>query len=157
MPTIHFVGGVFLYLAVDGILYRDETVVLIRRAGRTFHGSWALPGGRVEENELVESALRREMLEEVGVGVEPQGILGVYSAPERDPRGHTISVVFICDYQGKLAAGSDAATCQAFSLEEALTLPLAFDHHQILADFQQWLKQPETFWSSKGKKERKNE
>jgi len=140
-----------LYLAVDGILFREGEVLLIRRAGRTFHNYWALPGGRVEEGETVEEALIREIKEEVGVNAIPAAILGVYSNPERDPRGHTISIVFICNFSGEPSAGSDAAMCQLVSLSKALTLPLAFDHHQILTNFKRWLTTKETFWSTKVK------
>ena len=65
--------------AVDGILFRGDKVVLIKRKGRTFHDYWAIPGGIVEEGETVEKALIREMLEELNVKVKPKTILGVSS------------------------------------------------------------------------------
>ena len=71
--------------AVDGILQREGKILLIKRAGNTFHNYWALPGGIVEEGETVEEALTREMLEELGVEVTLKEILGVYSKPNRDP------------------------------------------------------------------------
>lgn len=60
-------------------------MILIKRAGKTFHGFWALPGGILEEGETVEETLAREMKEEVNVEVKPEAILGVYSHPRRDP------------------------------------------------------------------------
>ncbi|HUU79059.1 MAG TPA: NUDIX hydrolase [candidate division Zixibacteria bacterium] len=137
--------------AVDGILYREGRVILIKRAGKTFHGCWALPGGMLEEGEMVEKTLEREMKEELGVDVIPCDILGVYSEKNRDPRQHTISVVYICDYEGELKAGDDAAEYGIFEVNEAVDLELAFDHKKILQDFQNWLQKKGTFWSSKNR------
>jgi 8-oxo-dGTP diphosphatase len=133
----------------DGILFKEGTIVLIRRAGKTFHNYWALPGGFHDNGETIEETLTREMKEELGVDVEPKDILGVYSAVDRDPRGQTISTVFICDYVGVLAAGDDAADYTVCSITEALALELAFDHRLILQDFQKWLQSKGTFWSLK--------
>ncbi|MFW9922946.1 MAG: NUDIX domain-containing protein [Candidatus Thorarchaeota archaeon] len=135
--------------AVDGILFKDNKIILIRRGGRTFHGYWALPGGILEEGESVEQTLLREMKEELGVDVTPIEILGVYSDKNRDPREHTISVVFICEFQGSLQAGDDAKDYQEFTLEKALELQLAFDHKKILMNFISWMDTKSTFWSSK--------
>ena len=136
-------------IAVDGILYNEGKVILIKRKGRTFHDFWALPGGMVEEGEMIEEALKREMKEELSVEVIPKDILGVYSEPKRDPRQHTISVVFICEFKEGLLAGDDAAEWGNFELNEALEIDLAFDHKKILKDFQNWLRMKGTFWSSK--------
>ncbi|MGC9780375.1 MAG: NUDIX hydrolase [Candidatus Heimdallarchaeota archaeon] len=135
--------------AVDGILYQNDKIVLIKRAGRIFHDYWALPAGSLDEGETVEKTLKREMLEELSVDVQPLEILGVYSESDRDPRGHVITVVFICSYDGDPKAGDDAAEYSVFSLKEALELELAFDHKKILQDFKKWLKKKETFWSNK--------
>ncbi|HUT80126.1 MAG TPA: NUDIX hydrolase [Candidatus Bathyarchaeia archaeon] len=135
--------------AVDGILVKNDKVLLIRRAGRTFYNFWALPGGMLEEGETVEQALVREMYEELGVTAQPLEILGVYSKPDRDPREQTISVVFICDYDGVTKAADDAASFGEFSLTNLEILDLAFDHAKILSDFQKWLHKQETFWSNK--------
>ncbi len=136
--------------AVDGILRStDEKIILIRRQGEIFYDYWALPGGAVETNETVEEALVREMKEETGLTVTPIEILGVFSALDRDPRGRVISTVFICDYEGELKAGSDAKETKIYTLEEALGLDLAFDHNLILSCYQLWLKQKNTFWSTK--------
>ena len=135
-------------IAVDGILYQNGKIILIKRAGETFHNYFALPGGFVDENERVEDALHREMLEELSVSVEPVAILGVYSDKRRDPRGHVISTVFICNYSGKPRAGDDAAAFQIMTLDEALNKNLAFDHKIILSDLKKWLKIKGTYWSN---------
>ena len=134
-------------IAVDGILYKNESIILIRRAGQTYHNKLALPGGLVEDGEKVEDAVHRELLEELNVDVQPIAILGVYSDKRRDPREHTISIVFVCNYMGKPRAGDDAAAFQIISLEKALNEDLAFDHKLILQDFQKWLKRKGTYWS----------
>ena len=99
--------------------------------------------------ETIEEALIREMKEETGVDVKPKEILGVFSDPKRDPRGHVISTVFICDYIGKLKAGSDAGRVSLCTVEEALSMELAFDHHFIIQCYQQWLNRKGTYWSKK--------
>jgi 8-oxo-dGTP diphosphatase len=136
--------------AVDGILRgKNGKIILIRRIGETYRGYWAIPGGAVEMNETVEEALIREMREETGVTVTPTDILGVFSAVARDPRGRVISTVFICTYQGTPNSGSDAGEIRICTVEEALTLELAFDHNQILKSYQRWLIQRGTYWSNK--------
>lgn len=113
-------------------------VVLIRR--RNPPCGFALPGGFVDEGESCEEAARREMLEETGLSVRLEGLLGVYSNPRRDPRAHTMSVVYVgraLDVS-RLQAGDDAAQAAFYPLD-ALPAPIAFDHQRILADFGAWL------------------
>jgi ADP-ribose pyrophosphatase YjhB (NUDIX family) len=108
-------------------------IILIRRANPP-HG-WALPGGFVDYGESLEEAARREALEETSLGVELLGQLGAYSEPGRDPRHHTISVVFVAGArEGVPKAADDAREVGVFT-EETLPFPLAFDHAQILADY----------------------
>ncbi len=112
-------------------------VVLIERANPP-HG-YALPGGFVDEGESVPHAAIREMLEETGLHVELEGILGVYSDPLRDPRFHTLSIVYVAKAlnMDELCAGDDAAKAEIFPLT---ALPkLAFDHEKILHDFMDFL------------------
>lgn len=118
-------------LAVDAVIQlEDGRVVLIRRKNPPFEGWWALPGGLCEIGETVEETLRREVEEETGLKVEPVKLIGVFSDPNRDPRGHTVSVAFYtCIVGGQLHAGSDAAGVNAF---RELPRQLAFDHSQIL-------------------------
>ncbi len=118
-------------VTVDG----GGRLLLVRRGRPPFEGSWALPGGFVETGETVETACVRETLEETGVEVEIIALCGVYSRPDRDPRGHTVSVVFRCRrIAGEAAGGDDAAEARWFRPEEWATLPFAFDHAGIAAE-----------------------
>jgi len=121
---------------VDILIRIGEGVVLIRRRNPP-HG-WAIPGGFVDVGERVEDAARREAREETGLDVHLDALLGVYSDPARDPRGHTISVVFTATASGVPKGEDDAAEAGVFSLD-ALPSPLAFDHGQILADYRRFL------------------
>lgn len=125
-------------LTVD-ILIRQghpRRVLLIRRKNPP-HG-WALPGGFVDVGETVETAAAREALEETSLVVRDLRLLGVYSDPARDPRGHTASVVFIADADGDALAADDAGEALFFGLDE-LPAPLAFDHARILDDYRRWI------------------
>jgi 8-oxo-dGTP diphosphatase len=112
-------------------------IVLIER--RNPPPGHALPGGFVDIGETVESAARREAREETGLDVHLLGLLGVYSEPGRDPRGHTISIVFVGEARGEPAAGDDAAGIVVADPEAPP--PLAFDHEQILRDYLRRLRQ----------------
>lgn len=118
---------------VDIVIERDvDCVVLVRRRNPP-HG-WALPGGFIDYGESAENAARREALEETGLRVVLTDLLGVYSRPDRDPRHHTMSVVYVARADGQEpAAGDDAAEVRLVGLTD---LPdLAFDHARILADY----------------------
>jgi 8-oxo-dGTP diphosphatase len=120
-------------LMVD-VVIPDERgrVVLIERAGEPFAGQWALPGGFVEVGETVEEAAMREAAEETGLAVQVARLVGVYSDPERDPRGHNVSVAFLCRVVGgDLEAASDAAEVAVL---DPASVELAFDHRRIVGD-----------------------
>lgn len=135
---------------VDAIIYEDGSIVLIRRGQEPFKGKWALPGGFVEYGETVEQAAIREMKEETNLDVMLIGLLGVYSAPDRDPRKHTISTVFVAEpIQGELREGDDASEAAWFSLETLDLSSLAFDHSQIVRDMIARTEDHGTFWSIK--------
>lgn len=110
----------------------DGGIVLIER--RNPPAGWAIPGGFIDEGESAEDAARREMKEEIGLDVELTEQLYTYSDPSRDPRGHTLTVVFIGRAGGRPKAGDDAARAEVF-YEGALPAPLAFDHAEVLADY----------------------
>jgi 8-oxo-dGTP diphosphatase len=94
---------------------------------------WALPGGFVDLGETVEAAAVREAREETSLDVELVELLGVYSDPARDPRGHTASVVYVGRAAGTPRAADDAKNVAVF--DPAEPPPLAFDHDRILADY----------------------
>ena len=117
-------------LMVDVVIPVEEGVVLIRRGSDPFEGQWALPGGFVEVGETVEAAAVREAAEETGLGVELARLVGVYSEPDRDPRGHNVSVAFLARVlSGELSAASDAAEV---SVLDPGSVDLAFDHRRII-------------------------
>jgi 8-oxo-dGTP diphosphatase len=120
-------------LTVDAVIVKEEEIVLIRRKREPFRGQYALPGGFVEYGETVEAALLREVLEETGLVVQIESLVGVYSDPRRDPRGHVVSVAFTASVvEGALAGGSDAAATMLWDVTKLP--PLAFDHAQIVRD-----------------------
>lgn len=119
-------------LMVDIVIPDGEgRVLLIRRGNDPFEGSWALPGGFVDVGETVEDAAVREAKEETGLDVGLLRLVGVYSNPERDPRGHNVSVAFLARAEGDPSAASDAA--EAAFLDPS-SIALAFDHEGIIAD-----------------------
>ncbi len=122
-------------IAADVIIEIDGRIVLIER--RNYPHGWAIPGGFVDVGETVEAAATREMREETDLEVELTDLLGVYSRPGRDPRGHTVSLVYVGRAQGAPRAGDDAKAAELFSLD-ALPAPLAFDHAEILADYRRY-------------------
>lgn len=120
-------------LTVDAVIKKNQKIVLIKRKQEPYRGQYALPGGFVEYGETVEAALRREVFEETGLVVKIKSLVGVYSDPDRDPRGHVVSIAFAADVVGgALAAGSDASDAMLWDIADLP--PLAFDHAQIISD-----------------------
>ena len=118
---------------VDIIIETEgEKIVLIQRKNPPF--GWALPGGFVDYGESLEEAAVREAREETSLEVSLVRQMHTYSDPNRDPRGHTLSTVFIARAQGTPRAGDDAQDLGVFD-PHALPSPLAFDHARILADY----------------------
>ncbi|ACA98622.1 MULTISPECIES: NUDIX hydrolase [Cyanophyceae] len=107
-------------------------IILIERKHEPF--GWAIPGGFVDYGETVETAAKREALEEISLEVQLVEQLGVYSDPARDPRQHTISVVFIATAMGDPKAADDAKTVGIFQPWE-VPQNLCFDHGRILQDY----------------------
>lgn len=121
-------------LTTDCVVFDDAgRLLLVRRKYEPFRGAYALPGGFVEIGETVEDACRRELKEETGIDTGPLTLLGVYSDPKRDPRGHTCSVVYLTHVgAAEPAAGDDAAAAEWVA--DWRGKPLAFDHAKIIAD-----------------------
>ena len=114
--------------------YPKPQVLLIRRGNEPFKCEWAFPGGFLNMDETVQECARRELEEETGLVVQDIHLVGVYSRPGRDPRGHTVTPAFlsIMDYPLDVCGGDDAAQAQWFPLNQ---LPvLAFDHGEIISD-----------------------
>ena len=121
-------------LAADCVVVdAQDRVLLIRRKNEPFKGSYALPGGFVDIGESVEDACRRELMEETGVKARKLTLVGVYSDPKRDPRGHTCSVVFLTRVaRANATAGDDAAAAEWVPLDGRYRM--AFDHGKCLND-----------------------
>jgi 8-oxo-dGTP diphosphatase len=124
-------------LTTDGIVLVDGRILLVRRGQEPGKGQYALPGGFAEYGERAEECVVREVLEETGLHTEVLDLVGVYSDPARDPRGHLVSLVFFLrPIGGELRAGDDAESAALFDLS---SLPeLAFDHSRIIDDFRRW-------------------
>ena len=119
-------------IAADVIAEIGDRIVLIER--KNFPPGWAIPGGFVDFGESVEQAAVREAREETSLDVEIRALLGVYSRPDRDPRGHTITVVYVARASGVPRAADDAKNVALFD-PRVPPAPLAFDHTEILADY----------------------
>ena len=135
---------------VDIILQKGSYILLIKRKNEPFKDYFALPGGFVNEGESVEAAVKREAMEEISLEIEPIDILGVYSNPERDPRRHILTIVFVGTIiKGMPNPRDDSSEIEWVRLDDIQKKNLAFDHKQILSDYIEWRRAGGTFWSSK--------
>ena len=135
---------------VDIIIEKDDKIVLIRRKNEPFKGKLAIPGGFVNEGELIEDRAIKEAKEETSLDVELKGILGVYSIPDRDPRGHLMTTVFIAKPKaGIVKGGDDAASADWIKIDDRILNELSFDHRKIITDYLKWKKNKGTYWSTK--------
>jgi 8-oxo-dGTP diphosphatase len=121
-------------LTADCVVFdRDGRLLLIRRKNPPFKGKHALPGGFVDIGETIEQAALRELKEETGIDGKIIRMIGVYSEPKRDPRGHTVSAAFLIRPRSTKVQGGDDAEAAEF-VTEWRKLKLAFDHNAILKD-----------------------
>ncbi len=123
-------------LTCDIFIFDDDfNFILIKRKNDPFKDCWALPGGFVEYGESVETAAIREAKEETSIDVELIDLVNVYSEPDRDPRGHTVTVAYTAkgDFNTRMA-DSDAKDIDVFSPEEIEKIDIAFDHRKIIKD-----------------------
>jgi 8-oxo-dGTP diphosphatase len=119
-------------IIVELLDFNDRTIVLIERRNPPF--GWAIPGGFVDYGESVEAAAKREAKEEISLDIELIEQFYVYSDPKRDPRQHTLSIVFIATATGQPQAADDAKNIGIFSSEN-LPHQLCFDHAKIMQDY----------------------
>lgn len=110
-------------------------LLLIRRGRPPFTGRWGLPGGFLDWNERAEDCCAREALEETGLTVAVGKLLGVYSDPGRDPRGHNVTILYdAAPVAGKAKGGDDASEARWFSEKELEDVEFAFDHRRIVTE-----------------------
>ncbi|MBI4843784.1 MAG: NUDIX hydrolase [Nitrospirae bacterium] len=120
------------FLTVDAIIEIGGGIILIKRKNPP--PGWAIPGGFVDCGETIEDAVIREAKEETGLDIKLLRQFHAYSDPKRDPRHHTVSVIFIATAEGEPVAADDAAEVKIFSRDN-LPDDIAFDHKQILEDY----------------------
>jgi ADP-ribose pyrophosphatase YjhB (NUDIX family) len=139
---------------VDTIIDNNSQVLFIKRSKEPFKGKMVLPGGFIKIGETAEEAAVREVKEETSLDIELDHILGVYSTPTRDPRGHIMSTVFI----GKISsnsinrepkAGDGVTSTKWVNIKAIEQEDFGFDHKQILSDYGEWKESRQTFWSSR--------
>jgi 8-oxo-dGTP diphosphatase len=121
-------------LSVDAVLFDQQgRLLLIRRKYPPYQGQYALPGGFVDYGETVEAAVQRELEEETGIRTGTGRLVGVYSAPDRDPRRHNVSVAFLMQPSPQQPVGGDDAASAAY-VDDWRDVELAFDHRRIVDD-----------------------
>ena len=142
---------IFMVVAtIDVIIEKGNKIILVRRLAKPFRGKLALPGGHVNHNELVEHAALREAKEETGLKVKLIDILGVYSDPKRDSRGHYIPTVFVAKIVSeKLRGGSDAKVPDFYDPKKLKKKDIAFDHFKMIKDYLKYKKKKRTYWSTR--------
>jgi len=121
-------------VTADGIVVKGHEIALIRRGKEPFKGSYALPGGFLNYGETLEHCVVREVQEETGLRTEIVSLVGVFSSPDRDPRGHFVTAVYhLRVVGGTMRAGDDAEGAEWVHLDR---LPrFAFDHGKIVQSF----------------------
>lgn len=118
-------------MAVDGLVLHERKLVTVRRRNDPFRGMPALPGGFVELGESTIDAIVREVREETGLETRVDRLVGVFSDPARDPRGHVVSIAYaLSETAGTLRAGSDAT--EILLVDPDAAPPMAFDHNEIV-------------------------
>ena len=128
-------------MTVDIFIYNENhEFILIQRKNPPFKDSWALPGGFVDYGETTEDAAIREAKEETSIDIESVKLFNVYSDPDRDPRRHTVSIVYLAHGNFDDAkADDDAKDIDVYSFDHLEEMHLAFDHAKILSEIKEFL------------------
>jgi len=132
-------------VTVDSVVFCNANnqfkVLLIQRKNDPFKDQWVLPGGFVDEGEDLETAAKRELLEETGVEVSSMQQIQAFGDPGRDPRGHIISIAFLSRIycEEDIKPSDDAKEVKWFEVEKLHSMKLAFDHDEIINVAQQFL------------------
>ena len=135
---------------VDAIIQNFSSILLVKRVKDPYKNLFALPGGFVNEGETIEEAIVREVYEETSLEVHPIEILGVYSDPTKDPRGHMLTIVFIVlVVRGNPTTGDDINEISWMPINKINDIDLAFDHKLIINDYLKWKKEGGTYWTRK--------
>ncbi len=121
------------YVTTDIIIEVGDGIILIERTNPPF--GWALPGGFVDRGESLETAARREAMEETGMELEDLKQFHTYSDPVRDPRFHTVTTVFTAKGIGNPLAGDDAKALRSIPFTSLRATPCAFDHNNVIDDY----------------------
>ncbi|MBE6513158.1 MAG: NUDIX hydrolase [Methanobrevibacter olleyae] len=134
-------------LTVDIFIFNENhEFILIKRKNDPFKDSWALPGGFVDYGESTEDAAIREAKEETSIDVELERLFNVYSEPDRDPRRHTVSIVYLAHGNFDDArADDDAKDIGVYSFNDLKEMKLAFDHDKILNEIRDYLEENNFF------------
>ncbi len=120
-------------ITADCVIFSGNSLLLIKRKNPPFKDQFALPGGFIEDNETAEAACARELKEETNIDLKESILIGVYSEPNRDPRGRVVSFAFLGQADlSNLKAGDDAKECKL--VENWQSLDLAFDHKKIVLE-----------------------
>jgi 8-oxo-dGTP diphosphatase len=123
-------------ITTDIFIINDKNeFILIKRKNNPYKDHWALPGGYLNYGETVENGAVREAKEETNIDVQLKKLFNVYSKIDRDPRGHTVTIVYLAKGDFKnLKANDDAIDAKIFTKNDLSSLNLAFDHEIILND-----------------------
>ncbi|MEM5875099.1 MAG: NUDIX hydrolase [Candidatus Aenigmatarchaeota archaeon] len=136
-------------VATDCIAEKNGKILVVKRTIPPFFGKYCFPGGHLKYGESVEECVVRETYEETGIKVIPKEILGVYSKKGRDPRGHVVSIVFVCKPVNFKTKNSFEGIAYWLDLKKLRKEEMGFDHKKILKDYINWKKKKQTFWSDK--------
>jgi 8-oxo-dGTP diphosphatase len=134
----HELMKVVSMIGVDGILFRNGAVLMVKRAYEPYKDHWVVPGGFVEYKERLEDAIVRETKEESGFDAKVKKLVGIYSDPERDPRGHIISICFLLELKGgKAKTSSETSEVKFF---KKLPDKIGADYRKMIKDARKLIK-----------------